>query len=56
MNFNTRKTAPHIHYVGLTSVTDKEGLYISALCESMIAFNPDVKKQMVRSRSTATLV
>ena len=54
VNFSTRKTVPHIHYVGLTRVTVIKGLYISDLCESMIAFNPDVKKQMERSRSTAT--
>ena len=50
VNFTTRKTVPHIHYVGLNRVTDIKGLYISDLCESKIAFNPDVKKQMERSR------
>lgn len=54
VNFSTRKTVPHMHYVGLTRVTDIKGLYISDLCESKIAFNPDVKKQMERSRSTTT--
>ena len=41
MDFSTRNTIPHIHYVGLSRVTAIEGLYISDLCESKIAVNPD---------------
>ena len=46
VNFNTRRTIPHIHYVGLSRVTTIEGLYITDLCESKIAVNPQVKAEM----------
>ena len=36
-NFSTRKTIPHIHYVGLSRVTSTEGLHITDLCENKIA-------------------
>ena len=55
VDFSTRKTIPHKHYVGLSRVTAIEGLYISDLCESKIAVNPDVKKEMERLRTTAKL-
>ena len=55
VDFSTRNTIPHIHYVGLSRVTAIEGLYISDLCESKIAVNPDVKKEMERLRTTAKL-
>ena len=54
VDFSTRKTVPNIHYVRLSRVTAIKGLYISDLCESKIAFNPDVKKEMEKLRSTAT--
>ena len=41
VDFSTRNTIPHIHYVGLNRVTAIEGLYISDLCESKIDVNPD---------------
>lgn len=42
VDFSTRNTIPHIHYyMGLSRVTAIEGLYISDLCESKIAVNPD---------------
>ena len=41
VDFSTRNTIPHIHYVGLSRVTAIERLYISDLCESKIAVNPD---------------
>ena len=55
MNFSTRRTIPHIHYVGLSRVTTIEGLYITDLCESKIAVHPDVKKEMERLRTSAKL-
>ena len=55
MNFSTRRTIPHIHYVGLSRVTTIEGLYITDLCESKIAVHADVKKEMERLRTSAKL-
>lgn len=46
VNFGTRRTIPHIHYVGLSRVTTIEELYITDLCESKIAVNSDVKAEM----------
>ena len=54
MDFSTRKTVPRTQYVGLIRVADIKGLYICDLCESNIAFNPNVKKQIERSRATST--
>ena len=55
VNFSTKRTIPHIHYVGLSRVTSIEGLYITDLCENKIAVHPDVKKEMERLRTTARL-
>lgn len=33
VNFETRRAFPHIHYVGLSTVTTIEGLHITDLCE-----------------------
>ena len=55
MDFSTRKTIPHICYVGLSRVTTIEGLHITDLCESNIAVNADVKREMERLRTTAKL-
>jgi len=55
VNFNTRRTIPHIHYVGLSRVTTFEGLYITDLCENKIAVHPDVKMEMNRLRTIAKL-
>ena len=55
VNFSTKRTIPHIHYVGLSRVTTIEGLYITDLCESKIAVHPDVKKEMERLRTSAKL-
>ena len=55
VDFSTRKTIPHIHYVGLSRVTTIEGLHITDLCESNIAVNADVKREMERLRTTAKL-
>ena len=46
VNFSTKRTIPHIHFVGLSRVTTIEGLYITDLCENEIAVHPDVKKEM----------
>ena len=54
VDFSTRKTVPRTQYVGLIRVADIKGLYICDLCESNIAFNPNVKKQIERSRATST--
>ena len=55
VNFSTKRTIPHIHYVGLSRVTTIEGLYITDLCESKIAVHPDVKKEMEQLRTSAKL-
>ena len=55
VNFSTKKTIPHIHYVGLSRVTTIESLYITDLCESKIPVHPDVKKEMERVRTRAKL-
>lgn len=46
VNFNTKRTIPHIHYVGLSRVTTIEGIYITDLCESKIAVSSQVKGEM----------
>jgi len=55
VNFSTRRTIPHIHYVGLSRVTTFEGLYITDLCEDKIAIHADVKKEMERLRTSGKL-
>ena len=55
VDFSTRKSIPHIHYVGLSRVTTIEGLHITNLCESKIAVNADVKREMERLRTSAKL-
>ena len=55
VNFSTRRTIPHIHYVGLSRVTTIEVLYVTHLSESKIAVHPDVKKEMERLRTSAKL-
>ena len=57
VDFSTRKTIPHLHYVGLSRITTVtiEGLHITDLCESKIAVNADVKREMERLRTTAKL-
>ena len=54
-NFNTRRAIPHIHYVGLSRVTTIDGLYITDLCESKIAVNPEVKAEMQCLRTEGRL-
>ncbi|CAB3987663.1 Hypothetical predicted protein [Paramuricea clavata] len=51
VNFNTRRTIPHIHYVGLSRVTAIEGLFITDLCEDKIAVNPHVASGMEHLRN-----
>ena len=41
VDFSSRKTILHIHYVGLSRVTVIEGLRITDLCESKIAVKAD---------------
>lgn len=55
VNFNTKRAIPHTHYVGLRRVTHIEGLYITDLCESKIAVNPDVKTEMQHLRAEGYL-
>ena len=55
VNFSTRRTIPHIHYVGLSRVTSIEGLHITDLCENKIAVHQDVKTEMKRLRTSAKL-
>ena len=55
VNFETRRTIPHIHYVGLSRVTTIEGLYITNLCEDKIAVSEDVKQEMKELRNNRKL-
>ena len=55
VNFNARRTIPHIHYVGLSRVTTFERLYITDLCEDKIAVHPDVRIEIERLRTVAKL-
>ena len=55
VNFSTRRTIPHIHYVGLSRVTTIEGLHITDLCESKIGVNSDVKAEMQSLRKEKQL-
>ena len=50
VNFETRRTIPHIHYVGLSRVTTIEGLHITDLSENKIAVSEDVKMKMKELR------
>ena len=55
VNFETKKTIPHIHYVGLSRVRTFQGLYITDLSKNKIAVNSDVKSEMQRLRTKAPL-
>ena len=55
VNFSTKRTIPHIHYVGLSRVTTFEGLNITDLCENKITVHQDVAKEMERLRTSAKL-
>ena len=55
VNFNTGRTIPHIHHVGLSRVTTFEGLYKTDLCEDKIAIHPYLKIEMERLRTIAKL-
>ena len=55
VNFETRRSIPHIHYVGLSRVTTIDGLYITNLCENKIAVSDDVKNEMHRLRTEGQL-
>ena len=55
VNFNTKMTIPHIHYVGHSRVTTFEGLNITDLCENKIAVDHDVAKEMDCLRTSAKL-
>lgn len=45
-NFSTRRTIPHLHYVGLSRVTSLGGLHITDLCEAKITVHPAVNNEM----------
>ena len=55
VNFKTRRSIPHIHYVGLSRVTAIEGLFITDLCEDKIAVNPHVAAEMEHLRNERVL-
>ena len=55
VNFETRRTIPHIHYVGLSRVTTIDGLFITDLCESKIGVSNDVRIEMYRLRTEGQL-
>ena len=51
VNFQCKRSIPHIHYVGLSRATTLEGLYITDLCENKIAVSTDVKKRNGASKN-----
>ena len=55
VNFETKKTIPHIHYVGLSRVTTIEGLFITNLCEEKIGVSEDVQMEMKELRTRRKL-
>ena len=55
VNFDTKRTIPHIHYVGLSRVTTIEGLYITDLCEKKIAVSEDMRMEMKELRTQRKL-
>ena len=55
VNFETRRSIPHIHYVGLSRVTTIDGLYVTDLCENKIAVSNDVQTEMHRLRTEGQL-
>ena len=55
VNFKTNRAIPHLHYVGLSRVTNIEGLHIADLYEEKITVSADVKKEMERLRTHAKL-
>lgn len=46
VNFDTRRSIPHIHYVGLSRETTIDGLYITDPCENKIGVSDDVQTEM----------
>jgi len=55
VNLETKRKIPHVHYVALSRVTTIEGLYITDLCENKIQVHSDVKTEMARLRTKASL-
>ena len=55
VNFSTRRSIPHIHYVGLSRETAIVGLFITDLCEDKIAVNPHVAAEMEHLRTERVL-
>ena len=55
VNFETKKTIPHIHYVGLSRVTTLKGLYRTDIPHKKIAVSSDVKPDMQRWHTKAAL-
>ena len=54
-NFSTRRTIPHIHYVGLSRATSLAGLYITDQCEAKTDVHPAVKNEMEELRTSRKL-
>ena len=55
VNVSTKRTIPHIHYVGLSRVTTFEGLNTTDLWENKITVHQDVAKEMEHLRTSAKL-
>ena len=55
VNFDTKKAIHHIHYIGLSRVTAREGFYITKLCEDKTAVGHDVQKEIHCLRTEANL-
>ena len=55
VDFSTKQTIPHIHYVVLSRVTTIEGLHIRNLNENTIAVSQKVEEEMSRLRTKACL-
>lgn len=55
VKIDTRKSKPHVHYVGFSKVTYMEGLYITNLCENKIAVSSDIQEEMHHLRTDGQL-
>lgn len=55
VEFNSKRTFDHIHYVGLSRVTAIDGLFIKNLAPEKISVNQDVVSEMSRRRKDATI-
>ena len=55
VNFETRRSIPRIHYVGLSRVTTIDDLYVTDLCGNKIAVSNALQTEMHRLRTEGQL-